>query len=179
MRPPIAAALLAAALLAIVPAAPAPAQEKVNLDIDVGENNGICRIAFRNPARSDDEPPLMMEFSVRARDGNFGAAVKANSWSLVDGQDEERNVPMTLTFADGRSTSSRSGGYSAGFHMMIWGGWGPGPASDEAIAMLEKARTVSVAFDGRDLGAFDLQMTNYAHTWLQGCLERQRGGAAQ
>jgi hypothetical protein len=171
--------VLAAAALFVLPVGPAAAQEKINLNVSTTERNGICFLAFPREGRTDSEPRLMMEFSLRARDGNFGASVGANNWSFISGKDEEKSVPMTLRFKGGKTTVSKVGGYRNGMEQSVWGGWGAGPNSDAAFAMLEKAREVSVSFDGTDLGSFDLQMAGYAHAWLSDCAARTKAAAAQ
>jgi hypothetical protein len=172
---------LAAIAAAVTAAAPAAAQfEKVDVNVSVTERNGICFIAFPRAARNDTDPPrLMLEFSVRARDGNFVTSVGANNWSFISGKDEEASLPMTLVFKGGKTTTSRSGGYSNGMEQKVWGGWGPGEGSAAALEMLKPARSVSVRFDGQDLGEFDLQLANYAHTWLTDCVARTKAAAGQ
>lgn len=172
----IALPAIAALLAGAVPAA-AAAQEKVNLNVSTTERRGICFIAFPRPGRTEDDPKLMLEFSVRASDGNFGASLGASRWPIVDDKDLDKKALLTLKFKGGKTTSI-TGGYKNGMEQGFWGGWGAGPNSDAALKMLDGAREVSVSFDGEDFGKFDLQMPHFAHTWLTDCVARTKAAAA-
>ena len=173
----IALPTIAALLAGIVPAA-AAAQEKVNLNVSTTERRGICFIAFPRPGRTENDPKLMLEFSVRAKDGNFGTSLGASSWSIIEGKDLDKKALMTLKFKGGKSTTSITGGYKNGMEQGFWAGWGAGPNSDAALKMLDGAGEVSVSFDGEDFGKFDLQMPRFAHTWLTDCVARTNAAAA-
>ena len=169
--------IVLAIILAAGSAAGAAAQARKNFVFTPSSRNGVCMVTFPGATLPGGDKPYELQFSYRVRDGNFGAAMLVNGWdkAQAEAQSEEKRV-MTLVFDTGKTTTSRSGGYSSGFNDQAWGGWGPGAGSDAAYAMLADATRVKVKFDGQDFGTVDLQMKSLAHTSLSSCAERVRAG---
>lgn len=155
-------------------AMPSAAAAQTNFQFTPSERNGVCYVEFPGPNLPGSDKPFALEFSYRVRDGNFGATVKVNGWDKAQGADPEKKIPMTLVMDTGTTLPSRAGGYDSGFNDTAWGGWGPEPSAP-VFALLEKAKTVTVKFDGMTLGPVDLQMKGLAHTSLSMCAERVWG----
>jgi hypothetical protein len=175
----IPARALATAMLPVLlsGASPSAGQQPMNFNFTPSSRNGICMVTFPGGKLPGSDTPYALQFSYRVSDGNFGAAVQVNGWDKAQANAEsEVKRPMTLVFDTGKSTTSRSGGYSSGFNDQAWGGWGAGPGSDAAFAMLAEAKSVRVKFDGQDFGSVDLQMKRLAHTSLSQCADRLRSG---
>jgi hypothetical protein len=164
-----------AAAAALLAAAPALAQQQYNFE--PSSRNGVCMVTFPGATLPGSDTPYQLQFSYRVRDGNFGAAILVNGWDKAQAEADSETVrPITLIFSPGKETTSRSGGYSSGFNDQAWGGWGAGPGSDAAFAMLAGAKSVRVKFDNQDFGTVDLQMKGLAHVSLTDCAERIRSG---
>ena len=168
--------LLLGLSLAVCTSAAAQAAKNLNLNFSTSRPKGGCVIGFQGANAPGTDRPMKLEFSVRVRDGNFGAAIKVNGWPRAREQDPGRNVPLTLAFDHGEQTTSRSGGYDSGFNDKLWAGWGPGEGSDAARAMLEGASRVRVRADDLDFGEFDLQLNGLAYRWLEDCVAKQKAG---
>ena len=166
--------LLPALILAAVPAG---AQPPKNFVFTPSSSNGVCMVKFPGARLPGSDKTYDLQFSYRVRDGNFGVSLLVNGWDKAQANAESETVrPMTLAFDTGKSTTSRSGGYSSGYNDEAWGGWGPGAGSDAAFAMLPAATKVKVKFDSQDFGTVDLQMKGLAHVSLSQCAERVRAG---
>ncbi len=152
-------------------AMPAAAQ----LNVDVSAPPGGCIIGVEGGNAPGTEKPMKFEISYRVSDGNMGAVIKVNGWPKAQSADPNQNVPVTLTFDTGDSTTARSGGYSSGFNDELWAGWGAGETSDGAFAMLENASTVTVSTDEGEIGRFDLQMQGLFYRYINNCAAEQRG----
>ena len=152
-----------------------PASAATNYQFTPSERNGVCYVEFPGAKLPGTDTPFAIEFSYRVRDGNLGATIKVNGWDKAQKADPEKKIPMTLVFDTGSTLPSRSGGYESGFNDTAWAGWGPEP-SVPVFALMEKAKTVTVKFDGMTLGPVDLQMKGLAHTSLSMCAERVRNG---
>ncbi len=167
---------IALALAATLIATPAAAQG-VQYNFSPGSGNGGCWVDFPGPNLPGTDTPTQFRFSLRVRDGNFGTSILVNGWPKAQElASSEENRPMTLTFDTGKTTTSRSGGYDSGFNDSAWAGWGAGPNSDGALAMLKDAKSVRVKFDGQDYGTVDIQMKGLAFVSLSDCAEKTRAG---
>jgi hypothetical protein len=158
--------------------APVNAGQGIQYRFTPGSGNGGCWVDFPGPNLPGSDTPTQVRFSVRVRDGNFGASILVNGWKKAQEMaSSEANFPMTVTFDTGKTTTSRSGGYESGFNDSAWAGWGAGPASDAALAMLKGAKTARIKFDGKDFGAVDFQMKGLAHAAIIDCVEKTKAGA--
>ena len=169
MRALLMAAVAASGLIVLAP----PASAQTHFQFTPSERNGVCYVEFPGPNLPGEDKPFALEFSYRVRDGNLGATIKVNGWDKAQKADPEKKIPMTLVFDTGATLPSRSGGYDSGFNDTAWAGWGPEP-SVPVFALMEKAKTVTVKFDGMTLGPVDLQMKGLAHVSLSQCAERVR-----
>jgi hypothetical protein len=171
-------ALIATLLPALILAAfPAEAQPRKSFVFTPSSRNGVCMVSFPGTHLPGSDKPYQLQFSYRVRDGNFGVSLLVNGWDKAQANADSETVrPMTLVFDSGKSTTSRSGGYSSGFNDEAWAGWGAGAGSDAAFAMLPAATSVKVKFDGADFGTVDLQMKGLAHVSLTQCAERVKAG---
>lgn len=165
--------LAAGAAMAGLVALAAPASAQTHYNFTPSERNGVCYVEFPGPNLPGEDKSFSIEFSYRVRDGNLGATIKVNGWEKAQKADPEKKIPMTLVFDTGTSAPSRSGGYESGFNDTAWAGFGPEP-SVPVFALMEKAKTVKVKFDGMTLGPVDLQMKGLAHTSLSMCADRVR-----
>ncbi|MDB5469587.1 MAG: hypothetical protein JWR84_1147 [Caulobacter sp.] len=172
MRAPL---MAAAAILGLTALAP-PASAATQYQFTPSERNGVCYVEFPGPNLPGEDKPFSIEFSYRVRDGNLGVTIKVNGWDKAQKADPEKKIPMTLVMDTGTTAPSRSGGYESGFNDTAWAGWGPEPSAP-VFALLQKAKTVSVKFDGMTLGPVDLQMKGLAYTSLNMCADevRKRG----
>jgi hypothetical protein len=155
-------------------AAAAPLGKQINFSPE--QKGGVCMVTFPGAILPGSDKPYEFRFSYRVRDGNFGGAIIANGWDKASANaDSEQNRPMTLVFDTGKTTTSRSGGYSSGFEDEGWAGWGAGAGSEAAMAMLAEASSVRIRFDDQDFGPIDLQMKRLAYISLTDCAKRVRG----
>lgn len=137
--------------------------------------NGVCMVTFGGGMLPGSDKPYNLQFNYRVRDGNFGAAIQVNGWDKAQQLEASEEVrPMTLRFDTGKTSASRSGGYSSGFNDQAWGGWGPGAGSEAAMALLSEAKSVVIGFDGQEFGPVDLQMKSLAHTSLTECAKQAK-----
>lgn len=151
------------------------AKAQVSINIQTSMPNGGCLIKVPGGNAPGMDKPMRLQFSYRISDGNMGMAVQVNGWPKAQQADPNRNIPITLTFDTGSSTTSRSGGYSSGFNDELWGGWGAGEASDNYFAMLKEAKSVTVLADNEEIGTFDLQLKGYIYSWINQCVKTQTG----
>lgn len=172
MRAPLLAAVAGLGLIGLAPAASAATVYQFT----PSEKNGVCYVEFPGANLPGADKPFAIEFSYKVSTGNLGVTIKVNGWDKAQQADPEKKIPMTLVFDTGTSAPSRSGGYDSGFNDTAWAGFGPEP-SVPVFALMEKAKTVTVKFDGMTLGPVDLQMKGLAHTSLSMCADevRKRG----
>lgn len=171
-------AMYALVLSVSLVAAPAAFGQPLQLRFTPGEGRGTCWVMFPGGQLPGTQTPYRTRFSMRVSDGNLVTEILVNGWKTAqDNASSDKVRPMTLTFDTGKTTTSRSGGYDSGFDDGAWGGWGAGPTSDAAVAMLKQAKTVRIKFDGQDFGVTDLQLKGLATTSLDECLKRKRAAA--
>ena len=169
--------LAAAAFALAVAPSPVLAQGKI-YSFTPDFRNGVCSVTFPGGTLPGSDKPFKFQFSYRVRDGNFGASIQVNGWDKAQELEASEDVrPMTLRFDTGKTSVSRSGGYSSGFNDQAWGGWGPGAGSDAAMAMLAEAKAVAVGFDGREFGTIDLHLKGLAHVSLTDCAKQAQAEA--
>ena len=132
--------------------------------------SGVCRVSTFG--KDKDGERIRAEFSRRLRDGNLSVSLYGPFINAYRGKDINENHPVTVAFDTGASDPSRSGGYdTGGFREYVWGGWGPGAASDATYAKLEDASSFSVKMDGNTFGPFTWTGTGAVHNALQICEE--------
>ncbi len=166
------------ALLLAACAAPLMAQERQTIpdfSYSEGVKGGDCRIAFR----SVDET-TWIDFGLGISDATFTVEVLRNRWDIVDGHDtNETDWPVTLTFADGTSTTSKYGGIKNGFRQGMWAQWHD-PASEPttesrlAFELLMKADFVAVSNEDGVLTQANLGTPGFAANRLLTCAENER-----
>lgn len=145
--------VLAASLLALqgVTLVDGPKPDASGMAAEYG--SGVCRINVFG--KDSDGERVRAEFSRRLRDGNFSISLYGSFIQKFREKDTEENHPVTVTFDKAASAPSRSGGYdTGGFRESVWGGWGPGAASDAAYAQLKGSTSFSVSMDGNSYGPF-------------------------
>jgi hypothetical protein len=130
--------------------------------------NGVCSVSvFRKDAEGRE---VRAEFSRRLRDGNLSVQVYGPFMVNFRDADMQENFPVTVAFDTGTSAPSRSGGYDVGgFEEYIWGGWGPGAASDATYAALRGKSSFSVEMDGNTYGPFTWTGSGALWTALDDC----------
>lgn len=130
--------------------------------------SGVCRISVFG--KDDDGEKIRAEFSLRLRDGNLVISLYGPFIQKFRDADPQANHPVTVTFDTGASAPSRSGGYDVGgFRQYVWGGWGPGPASDATYAQLKGASSFTVSTDGNTYGPFTWQGTGAVWSAIDNC----------
>lgn len=130
--------------------------------------SGVCRISVSGD--DDEGNTARAEFSRRLRDGNLSIALYGPFMQDFRDKDAESNYPVTVNFDTGPSAATRSGGYdTGGFSEYIWGGWGPGAASDAAYAQLAAASSFSVVIENNSFGPFNWVGTGAIHKALEAC----------
>lgn len=160
------------AALGIANAARAQEPETYAFQLEVGDDR--CTITY---PRADDE----QFYVIMTAKGSITAGVRKAEWeSLVEGKDADSEA-FNSTFAfssDGQDigkTTSKWGGYQNGFWQGTWASWdedGQGPGStQELLGLLGKAQTVTVTFQGQNLGTFDMKNKGFAATALTGCVK--------
>ena len=130
--------------------------------------SGVCRISVTGEDAEGNT--ARAEFSRRLRDGNLGISLYGSFMQKFSGKDANANYPVTVNFDTGPSTPTRSGGYDVGgFREYVWGGWGPGAASDAAYAQLAGASSFSVTIENNSFGPFTWVGTGAIHQALEAC----------
>lgn len=148
--------------------------DKISVTFSSNYRNGVC---FAGVNGGSGATAFKLQFSRRVRDGNFGVSIDMASWPLAREKDPEANYPVTIAFDTGTKVTTRSGGYEGGgFSEGLWGGFGPGPASDEAYAALADASSATVSMDGHSFGPVDLQMKGLLYNSLDRCAQDHAGG---
>jgi len=170
------AMLLSVAALMLA-AGPAVSQERQTLD-DFSFSEGIkgsdCKIAFR---ATDGE--TWVDFGLGFSDTIFTLEVVRNRWEIVDGKDSDgQDMPLTLTFQDGSSTTSAYGGFRDGMYQGVWGQWhgtNDDPiASQRGIEALMQATSATVSNADGDLVSVNLGPTGFAANKLVDCALAER-----
>ncbi|MEL7690454.1 hypothetical protein [Citromicrobium bathyomarinum] len=130
--------------------------------------SGVCRISVFG--KDADGEKIRAEFARRLRDGNLSVSLYGPFIQQFQDADPEENFPVTVAFDTGSSAPSRSGGYDVGgFRESVWGGWGPGEASDATYAALRGASSFSVSMDGNTYGPFTWTGTGAVWAALDDC----------
>ena len=155
---------LAATLLAL--AGPASAAEPETYAFQYSPGTTMCRVDY---PRADG---LTLAF-ILLNNGMLGTGVIKDRWDIIDGQDPNNsNHTMTVTYADVGSTTTSIGSIVDDAKQGVFGMWiagdGPGTAS-EAMDLLAKGQIVTVTFDGRALGTFDLHQKAFTANLLKTC----------
>ncbi|MDC7681959.1 hypothetical protein PQU92_01635 [Asticcacaulis sp. BYS171W] len=158
-------ALFALATMLAAPAAFAAEPETHAFQLEVGRDR--CTL---NYPRTDGRT---LTFLLHV-DGTFSASIHQNRWEIVDDKDtKDQSKPMTLEFKGVGKTTAKWGGYRNGYVQGLWAGWDKnpsGPASTgEAMGLLEKAQVVSVTFEGKPMGTFDMKNKGFAAMALRTC----------
>lgn len=131
-------------------------------------DNGVCRVTVKG--KDADGERILAGFSRRLRDGNLSVSLEGPFMQTFRGADTNVNHPVTVVFDAGRSSPSRSGGYDlGGFSEYVWGGWGPGAASDQTYAALRGIGSFSVEMDGNTYGPFTWTGSGALWTALDDC----------
>jgi len=174
----IAKTISAFTLLLGVCAAPSAAQERQSLP-DFSYSEGVkgadCRIAFRSV-----DGTTWIDFGIGISDATFTVEALKNRWEIIDGQDTNvTNVPLTLTFGNGDTTTSSYGGFKNGFNQGVWAQWHdpssePIAASREAFEMLMEADFVAVSNEDGLLTEANLGPKGFAANKLLDCGEAER-----
>ena len=151
IAPTLALAISPLALLQSVTLVDGPEADAAGLAADYG--SGVCRISVFG--KDADGEKIRAEFSRRLRDGNLSVSLYGPFMQQFSDADPEENYSVTVAFDTGRSAPSRSGGYDVGgFSESVWGGWGPGEASDATYAALRGASSFTVSMDDYTYGPF-------------------------
>ena len=144
----------------------APTPDASGLAAEYG--SGVCRISVF--AKDSDGERIRAEFARRLRDGNFSIALKGYFIRKHRDKDVNENHPVTVSFDSAASAPSRSGGYDlGGFRESVWGGWGPGAASDATYGQLAGASSFTVSMDGNSFGPFTVSKKGAIHAALESC----------
>jgi len=169
---------MAAALCLGICAAPSLAQERQTLP-DFSYSEGVkgsdCRIAFRSVDQTK-----WIDLGIGISDAAFTVEVLTNRWEIVDGQDTSViNVPLTITFGNGDTTTSKYGGFKNGFNQGVWAQWHdpssePLTASREAFEMLMEANFIAVSNEDGVLAEANLGPKGFAANRLLTCGETER-----
>lgn len=173
-------AMIAAALLASL-TGPAMAQNRTTIpdfSFSEGVKRGDCKIAFRS---KDGE--TMVDFGLGIMDTIFSVEVLRSGWDIVDDKDTDiTDMPLTLTFQNGQTTSSEFGGYKNGFYQGVWAMW-HGKDSDPAqsqrgLERLMEASSATVSFDNKTIAEVNLGPKGFAANKLLDCAfaEREKRG---
>ena len=131
-------------------------------------SDGVCRISLFS--KDNDGEQIRAEFSRRLRDGNFGISLYGPFIQKFQDQNRDAVHAVTVNFDNASSAASRSGGYDiGGFRQNIWGGWGPGAASDATYEQLSKATSFTVNMDGSRFGPFSANSKGAIYDALDDC----------
>lgn len=168
--------LSATALLFAIPA-PANAQQRQtlpNFSYSEGIKNDDCKIALR--ARDGE---TWVDFGLGIMDSVFSVEVVRNQWDIVDDEDTDaEDLLVTLTFQNGQTTTSESGGFRDDNYQGVWSKW-HGKNSDpvksqRAFEKLMEASSAIVSFDGEQLVEVNLGMTGFTANKLLDCAIAER-----
>jgi hypothetical protein len=156
---------------------PAIAQERQtlpNFSFSEGIKRGDCKIAFRSK-----DGVTMVDLGLGIMDSVFSVEVVRNQWDI--GEDEDPNtsdIPLTLTFQNGQTTTSEFGGYKNGFNQGVWGVW-HGKNSDpvqsqRGLEKLMDATSATVSFNDEELAEVNLGPAGFAANKLLDCAIAER-----
>jgi len=168
-------ALISCATIALLGAAAANAQDRQTMDftINVGtkDQNGVCSIYLAG------EGQLELELSVRADDGNVNVAVHNIPSDWID---NDANPAIRLRSDDGTVFNSAGGAYRAGFTYRVMSFYDAPEDGLRVLSALNGGEAFTASVDNHNAGNFEIQQTsenmrNYAHTWLQNCVESNGG----
>jgi len=161
---------------------PAMAQERKKVpdfSYSEGVKRGDCKIAFRST-----DGVTMVDFGLGVMDSVFSVEVLRNGWDIVDDKDPDtRDMPLTLTFQNGQTTSSELGGYRNGFYQGVWGLWhgkDSNPVlSQRGLESLMEATSATVSFDDEDIAEVNLGPKGFAANKLLDCAIAEREKRSQ
>ncbi|PHR20500.1 MAG: hypothetical protein COA41_04875 [Sphingopyxis sp.] len=168
--------MIAAALVAGL-TGPALAQNRTTIpdfSFSEGVKRGDCKIAFRS---RDGE--TMVDFGLGIMDSIFSVEVLRSGWDIVDDKDTNiTDMPLTLTFQNGQTTSSEFGGYRNGFYQGVWAMW-HGKDSDPSqsqrgLERLMEASSATVSFDNKTIAEVNLGPSGFAANKLLDCAIAER-----
>jgi len=172
----LAAAAFVVTGLTIV-AFPADAQQRqtapdMSFRPSVGEND--CMIDY-----DTTDKKTAVKFGMGIEDGVFSVDITRSRWEIVDDQDLDReDVPVTLTFDDGRTTSAAYGGFKDGMRQGVWSVWhgrkDDPAASARAFDMMRTTQKIAVAIDGDTIGTVDMAMIGFGYDWMKRCVADER-----
>jgi hypothetical protein len=157
--------ITAAALLALVaPAAHAAEPETYGFQFSPGDDN--CMIKY---PRADGLTVSWMLF----KNNMLIAGVVKDKWDIVNAQDTGNTHKLTFDYGGGLTTTAASSGYLNAEVQGVYGIWrdeaGAGNAA-EGLGALGKGQVVTVSFDGKVLGTFDMKMKGFAASMLKNCV---------
>lgn len=173
---------LAASAILLAVAVPAAAQEREKLpdfSYSEGVKRGDCKIAFRSK-----DGVTTVDFGLGITDSVFTVEVLRSNWDIGEDRDPKTDdIPLTLTFQNGQSTSSEFGGFKNGFYQGVWGNW-HGKNSDpvqsqRGLARLKEATSASVSFEDQTIAEVNLGPTGFAAKKLLDCVAAEREKRSQ
>tara|TARA_R110000824_G_C15004450_1_gene656611 strand:- start:7 stop:549 length:543 start_codon:yes stop_codon:yes gene_type:complete len=157
--------------------APAAAQERQTMpsfSYSEGVKRGDCKIAFRAT-----DGVTTVDFGLGITDSVFTVEVLRSNWDIGEDRDPDTSdLPLTLTFQNGQSTSSEFGGFKNGFYQGVWGNW-HGKNSDpvqsqRGLERLMEATSATVSFEGETIAEVNLGPTGFAANKLVDCAIAER-----
>lgn len=168
----VAGAIFMLASVATPLAAPVAAQQRQTIpdfSFSEGIKRGDCKIAFR----SKDEVTTV-DFGLGISDSVFTVEVVRSNWDIGEDRDPKTDdIPLTLTFQNGQSTSSEFGGFKNGFYQGVWGNWhgkNSNPIqSQRGLERLMEASSATVSFEGKNIAEVNLGPTGFAANKLLDC----------
>lgn len=162
--------IAAAALLAVftpvlaAPAAFAAEPETYAFQFSPGKDN--CMIKY---PRADGLTVSWMLL----RNNMLIAGVVKDKWDIVNAQDTSDTHKLTFDYGGGITATTTSSGFLNAEVQGVYGIWRDAPGANgsaEALAALGKGQVVTVSFDGKVLGTFDMKMKGFAGTLLKNCV---------
>ena len=155
---------LAAALLVL--ATPALAAEPETYAFQYTQGDTLCRVDY---PRADG---LTLAYML-ANNGMLATGVIKDRWDIVDGQDlNASNHTLSLTYDGVGTTTTSTAAFVNDQKQGVFGMWilGDGPGSvTEARDMLSRGQVVTVVFDGKTIGTFDMHQKAFAANLLKTC----------
>lgn len=170
--------LSTAALAIALGLTPLSAQERVTMpefSYSEGVRGNDCRIAFRSTDGS-----TWVDFGLGITDAAFTVEVLRNRWEAIDDKNASaEDLPVTLTFSNGRSTTSQYGGIKNGFRQGFWALWhdpanDPLDASQAALELLMEADSVTISNEDGVLTEANLGLRGFAANKLLDCALAER-----
>jgi len=172
----------AASAILLALAVPATAQERQTMpefSYSEGVKRGDCKIAFRSK-----DGVTTVDFGLGITDSVFTVEVVRSNWDIGEDRDPQTDdIPLTLTFQNGQSTSSEFGGFKNGFYQGVWGNW-HGKNSDPAqsqrgLERLMEATSATVSFEGKAIAEVNLGPSGFAANKLLDCAIAEREKRSQ